>query len=129
MTGLAATILVAVGGATGAVCRYGIQQYTPEATGKPFATVAVNLLGCLAIGILYAITNNFNAPVWLNRLLVAGFLGGFTTFSAFALDVATMLQAGRYLQAAGYLGISVIGGMLLCGAGMWLTEKSISSLT
>lgn len=120
---MAQTAAVALGGAAGALCRYALQQCAATGSGRLLITIGINLLGCLAIGIACTIAGNCNIPAWLNRMIVAGFLGGFTTFSAFALDTMEMLQTGKHLQAAVYVGISVAGGIVLCGLGMKLTEK------
>ena len=126
---LADIVFVAIGGATGAVCRYGIQQSTPVLFEKHYYTLAINLIGCFAIGVIWAILNEVNAPAWLSRLLIAGFLGGFTTFSTFALDAFALIQTGRALQSALYVGSSVIGGLLLCALGLKLTGKIINTIT
>ncbi len=126
---LADIVFVAIGGATGAVCRYGIQQSTPVLFDKHYYTLAINLIGCFAIGVIWAILNVVNAPAWLSRLLIAGFLGGFTTFSTFALDAFALIQTGRALQSALYVGSSVIGGILLCALGLKLTGKIINTIT
>ncbi len=126
---LADIVFVAIGGATGAVCRYGIQQSTPVLFDKHHYTLAINLIGCFAIGVIWAILNGVNAPAWLSRLLIAGFLGGFTTFSTFALDAFALIQTGRAFQSALYVGSSVIGGILLCALGLKLTGKIINTIT
>ncbi len=126
---LADIVFVAIGGATGAVCRYGIQQSTPVLFEKHYYTLAINLIGCFALGVIWAILNGVNAPAWLSRLLIAGFLGGFTTFSTFALDAFALIQTGRALQSALYVGSSVIGGILLCALGLKLTGKIINTIT
>ncbi len=126
---LADIVFVAIGGATGAVCRYGIQQSTPVLFEKHYYTLAINLIGCFAIGVIWAILNGVNAPAWLSRLLITGFLGGFTTFSTFALDAFALIQTGRALQSALYVGSSVIGGILLCALGLKLTGKIINTIT
>jgi CrcB protein len=92
--------LVALGGALGAVLRY----LMVTAIGAPLGTLAVNVVGSFAIGILF---------VWLGArdgwqlFLMTGVLGGFTTFSAFSLDTLKLVQAGQALQAVAYVGASV----------------------
>lgn len=120
---------VAIGGATGAICRYWMQQSAWGINGKFLCTMGINMLGCLAIGIVWSILNHCNAPIWVNRLLVAGFLGGFTTFSAFALDAVTLMHAGRITQAALYVGISVTAGIVMCWLGLRFTEKFIALIS
>jgi len=127
MIAAAEFIIVGLGGALGAMTRFGIQQASPLPIEKVFHTAAINLAGCLAIGVAWAALNHFNAPTWMNRLLITGFLGGFTTFSAFSLDVMTLMQAGKAWCAALYVGLSVIGGIILCGIGLWGTTKLLST--
>lgn len=128
-SGLTDILFVALGGATGAVCRYALQLAASGLIGKYYPTLAINLIGCLVIGILWAVIGTCNTPAWFHRLLIAGFLGGFTTFSSFALDTVTMLQTGRFIQASIYTGISVAGGIILCAAGMRLTGRIIGTFT
>ena len=116
-------LLVASGGAAGAVCRYLLQQSASGLNGKLLCTVAINLAGCLAIGVTWSLISHCNAPLWLNKLLIAGFLGGFTTFSAFAFDTVSLIQDGRAAQAALYAGVSVIAGIILCAIGLKLTDR------
>src|SRR6186997_1541559 len=105
--------------------RYGISLLTLRITvvAFPVATLAVNLLGCLAIGLLAGTaTRNawFSGDGWM--LLAAGLCGGFTTFSAFALDNLKLLQTGANVTAIIYTGLSIIGGLFLCLAGFYLSH-------
>lgn len=122
---LTETLIVAGGGAAGAVCRYIIQQSTlfPQKTTN---TLIVNLAGCLAIGIIWALLSRFNAPVWINRITVAGFLGGFTTFSTFALDVVSMADASHWREALFYATLSVAGGIVMCLIGFKAAEAMLN---
>lgn len=105
------TILwVAAGGACGAVLRYGVQALT-SGTEFPWGTLVVNITGCLAIGLAIGA---FAGAAWFEDvgrpLLVAGVLGGFTTFSAFSIDTVLLWEQGRAVSAAAY----VLSSMACC---------------
>ena len=102
------TILwVAAGGACGAVLRYGVQALTSGAE-FPWGTLVVNIAGCLGIGVAIGA---FAGAAWFEDvgrpLLVAGILGGFTTFSAFSVDTVLLWEQGRMVSAVGYVFSSV----------------------
>lgn len=118
--------VVGIGGAAGAIARYCVQQAAPLPVEKIYHTAAINVAGCLVIGILWALFNHCQAPEWVSRLLIAGFLGGFTTFSAFSLDSIILMQTGRIGAAALYAAVSVIGGIIACAAGMSVTSRMLS---
>jgi CrcB protein len=96
---------VAIGGVLGAEARYGLGVLEPHATGQfPWMTLAINVAGCLLIGVLMGVLANLERPPRLARPFIAtGILGGFTTFSTFAVDIDTLAHAGRWGLAAGYL--------------------------
>lgn len=119
--------LVGAGGCLGAISRFLVQHWAPFHQEKALYTVAVNLTGCLAIGILWALLTHLHAPAWLHRLLIAGFLGGYTTFSSFSLETLTLLHAGRPLAALLYLLTSLLGGLLLCYIGLTITTRLLAS--
>lgn len=125
MLHIAEIVSVACGGALGALARYSIQSLHVAAGGKIYLTLGINLAGCLLIGIAGALLSAIQAPAWLNRLVVAGFLGGFTTFSAFALESVTTMQAERWLEASLYIAASVTGGIILCALGIHVTRQII----
>lgn len=113
---MAGTLLqVAMGGALGAVCRYlaGVWALRLLGGGFPWGTLGVNVLGSAAIGLVYVVLTARGLDR-LAPLLVAGFLGGFTTYSAFSLDALALAGEGRWLAAAGY----VLGTLALCLAGV-----------
>ena len=111
-----ALISVMVGGALGAGARFGVGQWL----GSPWATLAVNLVGGLAMGLLIG-TLARDSESW--RLFAGvGVLGGFTTFSAFGLDSWGMIERGQFPMAAFYITASVVGVVLLTGLGLRITR-------
>lgn len=102
---------VGVGGAIGAMLRYGI-SLIPFPGEFPLATLVTNFLGALAIGILAAKAGQISPRAML--LLKTGVCGGFTTFSTFSLEAYTLFRQARYLLAGGYVLLS----MMLCLAGV-----------
>jgi CrcB protein len=115
-------LLVGAGGAAGSMARYGVGymfgRYMP--TTFPLGTFSINIVGSLLIGILFGLVGRNN---WLQEtgmlLLASGFCGGFTTFSTFALDNVALMQKG---QSIVYTGFSIVFGLLLCRAGIWLAN-------
>ena len=107
-----AIILVALGGALGAVGRYLVGLSLKVASGFPWATMSVNILGSLLMGLVIGWLSRQNGGSDALRLFVAvGILGGFTTFSAFSMDLFTLLER-RDIAATGlYLGGSLLGGL------------------
>ena len=123
---LVATINVAVGGAAGAALRYHAgramtQWLGPQAvTTFPFATLMVNAFGSLLMGFLagYLVRSGNPGDEQLRLLLGVGLLGGFTTFSAFSLEMVMMIQRGQYLFATLYAVLSFSLGLSGLMAGL-----------
>lgn len=92
-------IYVALGGAMGAALRYGVGL----ALSFPFGTLAVNLLGSFVMGLVFVWLADHPRADLHGPLLMTGALGGFTTFSAFSLDVLKLVEAGRIGFAGGYI--------------------------
>ncbi|WP_298820537.1 fluoride efflux transporter CrcB [Chloroflexus sp.] len=120
-------LAIALGAAIGANLRYGIGLWASQRFGTewPYGTFIINLLGCLGIGLLLTIISNrvtVSEPIRL--MLVTGLLGGFTTFSTFGYESFTLLSAGNWLAALGYIGGSVAGGLIAViigiGLGRWI---------
>ena len=113
-------LLIALGGALGAVSRYlvsaGIQQALPAAL--PVGTLVVNLSGSLVIGFLYQLSASAIIPPTFREFAAIGFLGSYTTFSTLALETNTLMRDGERLMATAYLAATVVGGLLACVAGM-----------
>jgi fluoride exporter len=110
--------LIALGGAIGSVLRY----LMVSAIGAPIGTLAVNVLGSFAIGVLFAALGTRDG--W-QLFLMTGVLGGFTTFSAFSLDMLKLLQAGQTLQAAAYAGASLALSLAAVALGVALMKAAL----
>jgi fluoride exporter len=122
---VSAVLWVALGGAAGAVSRYGLNNAITRTFGGsfPWGILVVNVLGSLAIGMLTAFFLRKSLGTDVPRLLLAtGFLGGFTTFSAFALDIVKLMQSGQNTSAAMYAVASVVLSVLAVFAGLALVR-------
>jgi CrcB protein len=116
---------VAVGGALGSAARYLIQGWVQERAARahgwialfPFGTLAVNLVGCFAIGALATLFQErlMVAPE-LRSFLLLGVLGGFTTFSAFGFETVALARDGNFALVAANVSASVVLGLV----GVWL---------
>jgi CrcB protein len=96
-------LAVGLGGALGSLARHGVNHLVARRLGDPgpYATAAVNLLGCAAIGVLAGLvaSGRLSLTPALRSFAFVGVLGGFTTFSSFGLDTFTLAGEGRYLAA------------------------------
>ena len=112
-------LLVALGGALGSVSRFGIMQLGVRLSQQlPLGVLFCNIVGSLAIGMVAAFfikTNLFSeeVSVYLRTFAVTGFLGGFTTFSSFSLDVLLLFQKGEIITALCYMTISVLVSLMV----------------
>ena len=114
-------LCVALGGATGSVARFLLANWVNQLYGTlfPWGTFAVNFLGCILFGIIVAGLTRWFAHDYSKWLLLIGFLGGFTTFSTFAYETVSLLQAQRIGYALLNIGLSTG----LCLLGLWLGLK------
>ncbi len=119
-------LLVGLGSAAGGMLRYGAGVLLARLCTAPFhplSTLAVNWGGCLLAGIVWALgERSLPLPSELRLLLLAGFCGGFTTFSSFSLECVALLRQGSPLLALSYLAASLLGGLLLVWAGFALAK-------
>ena len=91
--------------------------------GFPWATLAVNLLGCLLIGLFTGYLNkNLTGESVVALFLTYGVCGGFTTFSTFSKETLLMLQSGNYCGVICYVGVSVVFGIILTACGYMLAQ-------
>lgn len=117
-------IMIAIGGAGGALCRYGLSNLVNNLMQDrfsghtfPYGTISVNIIGSLFIGIMYVLIAERMtlSPDWRNVAIV-GFLGAFTTFSTFSLETITLLENGQLLAGLTY----IVSSLILCIAATWL---------
>ncbi|MFN3608520.1 MAG: fluoride efflux transporter CrcB [Hyphomonas sp.] len=120
-------LLVALGGAFGASLRYGVGlvavRHLPS--GWPWGTSFVNIAGSLAMGVLigWLALKAEGASQEARLFLTTGVLGGFTTFSAFSLEVANMLRSGETVKAGLYAGVSVLFSVSALFIGLWMARR------
>ena len=118
-------IAVAIGGALGALARYGISTWVFAISSHkfPYATLAVNVLGSFLMGILFVLVIEKAAlPAEMRSLLMVGFLGAFTTFSTFSLDALGLWQNGHLFMALIYILATVILCLIAISSSVWLTR-------
>jgi len=121
-----ALVLVFIGGGLGAVSRHLSAMAVMRASGPgfPWGTMVVNIVGSLAMGLLIAwLARRSSGDADLRLLLATGFLGGFTTFSAFSLDAVTLYERGALTAAAAYVIASVTVSILALFGGLWLARQ------
>ncbi len=109
-----AILLVGAGSFAGGVLRFIVSilmqgKWAPK--DFPYHTLAVNVIGCAAIGVVFALMNRAGAGEGIRLFAITGVLGGFTTFSAFSLDFFRLVQSGNTFQAAVYVIASVVLGL------------------
>ena len=126
--GLSSWMLVGLGGAVGAMLRFAVTRMLPAGGWPlgtwPVGTFAVNVLGGFAMGLLVGWLAARTAGGEAFRLLLGvGVLGGFTTFSAFSLDMVLMLERGDFALALGYALASVVLSVLALWAGLLLVRS------
>lgn len=124
---LANAAVVGAGGFIGAICRSllsgFVQRNTVLAT-FPYGTLAVNMLGCLLIGITVgAIDSRQMLNPELRSFVLVGVLGGFTTYSTFGLETFALLRDADFLRAAGNVAIHIVLGLALVWIGYSLASK------
>lgn len=109
---------IAAGGVLGALARAAVQAAFPHhPTGFPWATFGINVTGSLLIGVLMAVIGARTTGPLVRPFLGVGLLGGFTTFSAYAVDVQRAVAAGAAGVALAYLAATVVGALLAVWAG------------
>jgi fluoride exporter len=119
-------VAVSVGGGLGALARYGLSVLVPTGHGGfPLATFLTNVAGCLAIGALMVLVTERKAHRLARPFLGVGVLGGFTTFSAYAVETDVLLRAGHAGVALGYVAATLAGALLAVLAGTAVTRAAM----
>lgn len=121
----AITGAVALGGALGALARWAVGLALPAHPGAfPLGTFLINVVGCLLMGVLVVlVTENRESHPMLRPFLGVGVLGGFTTFSTFATDGATLLDRGHLGTGFGYLAATIAGAVSAAALGLVVTRR------
>ena len=118
-------LLVGIGGAIGAMARYGTGVALGRVAGDfPLATMLINIVGSLCMGLLvgWLARTTPDAQQEIRLFVAVGVLGGFTTFSSFSLDTIVLIERGEIAQAAFYVLASVIVSVAALAAGLWLVR-------
>jgi fluoride exporter len=106
-------LYLALAGGFGTLARYGLGGLMQEITGKlfPWGTVTVNLLGCLAFGLIWSLSEGrWSISGETRAILLVGFMGGFTTFSSYMYEFSGQLRDAQWLAASGYFALHNLGG-------------------
>jgi fluoride exporter len=118
-------LLVGLGSFVGGSLRYLITQYIQikSLQAFPFGTLAVNIIGCFLIGVVFSLAEKGNLSQDWRLFLAPGILGGFTTFSSFTNESLAMVSSGAFLQAMSYIMVSVCIGLAANYAGIILIKQ------
>ncbi|MDP3358649.1 MAG: fluoride efflux transporter CrcB [Lutibacter sp.] len=106
-------LLIGTGSFIGGVLRYSISQFVQNKflSAFPFGTFAVNIIGCFAIGMVFALSEKTNMSPEMRLFLATGICGGFTTFSAFSNETFSLMRDGQLFYASAYITSSVLFGL------------------
>ncbi|MFE3742048.1 fluoride efflux transporter CrcB [Streptomyces sp. NPDC059134] len=123
-----AVAVVALGGAIGASARYGAALLWPTAPGAfPWTTLTVNAVGCAVIGVfMVVITDLWAAHPLVRPFFGTGVLGGFTTFSTYAVDIQRLVADGRAGPAMAYLGLTLLAAFAAVWSAVWATRRVLA---
>jgi CrcB protein len=119
-------VAVALGGVVGCCARYGVTQAVHAVYGRnfPLATLIINVLGCLAMGFLFFATlERVSLSPVMRTALLTGVLGGFTTFSTFAMEALLLVEDGETGRAVLYLFLSVFLGLAAAFLGAYVARS------
>ncbi len=120
-------LAIAAGGALGSVLRYWLSTWVHGFAGRdfPYGTLAVNVLGCLFMGFLFALfVERLSSDSVVRAGMLIGVLGGFTTFSSFSIETFNLLEEGLWLRA----GINAGASLILCLAATWVGVSTARAL-
>ena len=122
-------VAIALGGAAGAVARYSLGNLINLHLGTqfPYSILIINVLGSLIMGILFELlVEDVHLPAVWRSLLMVGFLGAFTTFSTFSMQVLGLIETGRFVAALSYVTMSVVLSVLAVAIGIFLCRQFTS---
>jgi CrcB protein len=119
--------VVAAGGALGALARWAVAEAIPHDAGEfPWSTLLTNVAGCFLIGVVMVLViERFPRHALVRPFFGTGILGGFTTFSTYAVDARGLLAGDLPVLAAAYVGGTLVAGLLAVVAGLRLTESVV----
>ncbi len=122
---LAVLAAIAAGGALGAPARYGVARVVPVTPGElPWATLATNVTGSLALGVvLVLLLERFPPSRYLRPSLATGFLGAYTTYSTFAVETVMLVHDGHPTIAIAYTAASITAGLAAAWAGIAIARR------
>ncbi|MBT3198980.1 MAG: fluoride efflux transporter CrcB [Phycisphaerales bacterium] len=119
-------LLIAIGGACGAMSRYGVGRGLSRfGVEFPWGTLCVNLVGSFLIGLIFGVQLGLSDSPRIRLLLalgITGFLGAFTTFSAFSLESVMLIRDKHFLLAGANVLANCVFGLLLAAAGFWASR-------
>jgi CrcB protein len=117
-------VLIALGGALGALGRYWVSGVLNNAEHRlPFGTLTVNVVGSFLMGVCFVlILERARLSPEMRPLLMTGFMGAFTTFSTFSLETVALIQEGHIMSALIYISLSLVLCLVALYAGLWLTR-------
>lgn len=117
-------LAIGTGSFIGGVLRYLLSQFVQAKflSTFPFGTLAVNIIGCFFIGLVFGISEKINMPQEWRLFLATGLIGGFTTFSSFSNETFGMIRDGQLWYASAYIGSSVVIGLIATFVGIIITK-------
>ncbi len=120
-------LLVGLAGSLGAILRYTLSFFLFHETTFPFSTLCINLIGCFLLTYLTAgIFSKNNISANMKTAIGTGFIGSFTTFSAFSVETITLFTNEEYALGITYIAVSLIGGLLMSSFGLHLQKKKVT---
>jgi len=122
-------LIVAAGGALGAMARYGLGRLLPVTGGWPWPTLTANVVGGLLMGVLtgWLAFKGGGQGETIRLFAAVGVLGGFTTFSAFSLETVLMIERREFAMASGYVAISVAASVIALFIGLILARRAFGA--
>lgn len=120
-------VLIAFGGLLGTLTRYALSTWADQRAQSsfPYGTLVVNLAGCFVAGFLFPLLEQASVSPELRLAVFTGFLGGFTTFSAYALQTVALLNGGMLSMATANVLVSNVAGLMMVWLGRGLSRALV----